>query len=153
MVEEPGHRPAVSGGFPDPWLLGSNPGRHPIGRRVSHGDLAPHMAVACFYEPPCFFLDLLEAMTRSVGVEGGGPTALASEELVDWHSGELALYIPQGHIHARERIVEHRPLAPVRTKIARLIYIFDGARVPAYQQGLEIFLDRLDHSERALGEG
>ena len=93
-----------------------------------------------------------EVAARGVGVQRRRLAALAAEQLVDGHARPLALDVPQRLVDAGQRVVQHRPAAPVGADVGRLIDVFDVVRVAADQERLEVLLDRGDDRQRPLGE-
>ena len=161
-LEQPGNDAAVRPGLPGRLIRPEMRGLLGIASSVSGGSvsgvaghvhLAPHVAVALVHEPPSRVLDLFEIAARSVRIQRRSLAALTTEQLIDGHARPLALDIPQRLVHAGERVVEHRPTAPVGADVGRLINVFDVVRIAPDQERLEILLDRRDHDQRALSEG
>ena len=66
-----------------------------------------------------------------VDVDVGRFPALAAQQVVDRHAGQLALDVPQRLVDARDRVVEHRAVAPVAVDHAHLPDFLDATHVPA----------------------
>jgi len=111
------------------------------------------VAVPLFQKAPHVLFDLGRVAAVGMGIERCGLPASPAEELVDRHAGEFALYVPKRGVHACERVVQHRSLSPVGAHVEGLVNVLHVIRVPADDQGLQVPFDRLDHGQRALGEG
>ena len=85
-----------------------------------------------------------------MGIQRRGHAALATEELIDRHTRALALDVPQRHVDAAQRVVEHRPAAPVRRHVRRLVDVLDVVGVAADEERLEVLLDRGHDRQRPL---
>ncbi|ABA53425.1 hypothetical protein BURPS1710b_A0511 [Burkholderia pseudomallei 1710b] len=75
--------------------------------------------------------------------------ALAAEQLIDGHAGELALDVPERHVDRGDRRHRHGPAPPVRAAIQVLPDVLDVARVPADQAREHVILQIRAHRELA----
>src|SRR5262249_21498257 len=80
-------------------------------------------------------------------------TALAAEQLIDGKARLAALDVPQRLVHAADRVVQHRAIAPVRAVIAGLPGVIDAVGRLAGEERLEIFLHSRNDKVRTLREG
>jgi hypothetical protein len=87
-----------------------------------------------------------------VSVEGRSVPTFTSQKLIYRHIGPLPLDIPQGHVHAAERVVEDGAVPPVGTNKGRLKNILDLVRVFANEKRFQIFVHRCGNRERSLRE-
>ena len=62
------------------------------------------------YELLCIRDNFLRIATISMGVDRCCLTAFAAQQLVNRHVRQLALNIPQGHVHPGDGIVQHRAI-------------------------------------------
>ena len=76
-----------------------------------------------------------------MGIDRRRLAALAAQQLVDRHVGQLALDIPQGLVDAGDGVVEHRAVAPVALHHAHLEQLFDARDIFAEHERLEVALD------------
>ena len=70
-----------------------------------------------------------------------------AEELVDRHPGQLALDVPQRHVHRGDRGHRDRAAAPVRGPVQELPGVLDPVRVLADQQLRDVLLQIRGHRE------
>jgi len=83
--------------------------RRRTGDRHLHADVTVALAQVC----ADVVLQLLDVTAARVRVDRHRGTGPAAEQLPDGHPGLLALDVPQGFVDAADRVVEHRPAAPV----------------------------------------
>ena len=76
-----------------------------------------------------------------------------AQELVDRHPGELALDVPQRHVHGGDRGHRDRAAAPVRGPVQELPGVLDPVRVLADQQLRDVLLQIRGHGELAPVQG
>ena len=76
-----------------------------------------------------------------------------AEQLVDRHPGQLALDVPQRHVHRGDRGHRHRAAAPVRGPVQELPGVLDPVRVLADQQLRDVLLQVRRHREFAPVQG
>ena len=72
-------------------------------------------------------------------------TAFAAQQIIHRHIGNFALDVPQCHIHAADRVVQYRAVAPVGVDHHHMPQIVDIAGVAALQQRVEVIVDRFCH--------
>src|SRR5262249_26290705 len=75
------------------------------------------------------------AVTACTGVEINRLARLATEQLIDGETRLASLDVPQRLIHAADRVVQHRPVAPVRAVVHRLPGVLDAVRRAPEQEG------------------
>src|SRR5665647_2625745 len=96
---------------------------------------------------------------RLDGGAGGVPVrerpapAPAAEQLVHRESGDLALDVPQRHVHRRDCRHGHGPAPPVRSAVQVLPRVLDVIRVPAEQQRSDVIAQVGGDRELAPVEG
>ena len=94
----------------------------------------------------------LRGLFGHVAVDRNLRSALPTEELVDGHSGALALDVPERHVDSAERVHEYGAVSPVRALKHCLPEVFDVVRVGTAQKWVEILVDRSNDGERPLVE-
>ncbi len=67
--------------------------------------------------------------------------AFPAQEFIQRHPRELGLDVPQRHVHARQGVVQHRPVAPVRVDPRRPPEVLDPLRLLAAQERPKEVLD------------
>src|SRR5262252_6925761 len=114
-------------------------------RRAIAADLDADVAEAAFAQLGYAVLELLHVTTAGMAVTIHGEAALAAEELIDRHAGALALDVPQGLIYSAERVVQHRTVAPVGTRVGGLPEILDIVGISTAAEVVKVILDRAFH--------
>jgi hypothetical protein len=79
--------------------------------------------------------------------------AFPAEQLVNGHSGPFAFDIPKRLIQSAQRVIQDRPVSPVRTGVRRLPKVVDVVRVAAAAEGIQILVNGGFYRQRALVEG
>ena len=96
---------------------------------------------------------LLRVGPLRMGIAGNARPAFSSEQLVEGHPRQLSLNIPQRHIHAGQRVVEHRSVAPIAHSHGGLPDILNIGRVLADQERTQIFFNDGHHRQIPMGKG
>jgi len=97
-------------------------------------------------------LDLMLVAAIGMDVDGCRLTALAAKKLVDRHAGLLALDVPQRHIDAGDRVVEHWAVAPVTMHHGHPPGLFDARDIASQHERRDVLFDRGDDGMLALRE-
>ncbi len=87
-----------------------------------------------------------------VPVAVGRLAGLPAEELVHGHPGLPPLDVPQRHVDAADRVVEHGAVPPVRARVEGLPGVLDPVRGLADQERLQVAVHRGGHEVGPLGE-
>ena len=87
-----------------------------------------------------------------VAVYRNAGAAFAAQELIERDAKALGFDVPKRGIDSAKGIHQHRAIAPIRTLIHRLPYVFDIVRVFAGEERCEIFVYRCHHRANALSE-
>jgi hypothetical protein len=97
-------------------------------------------------------LHFLERASAGVIVAVGAVSHLAAEQLVQRQPRTLAEDVPQRDVDTAHRVEQHRPVAPVRADVHRLVDVLDLVDPPADEKGPQVLLDSGLHHERTLRE-
>ncbi len=125
--------------------------------RIGSGVRVPTQLHADVAQP--LLHERLRLVTQFLGVSPGsvlvdrrGLAHLAAKQVVQGHPGLLALDVPKRLVHARDGVVQHRPVAPVAVGVHQPPQLPDASGIPAHQQWLQVGGDGLHHGPVALGE-
>ena len=99
-------------------------------------DLAAHVPVVLLHVPLDVLRHFLGRCAVGVDVRVRRLPALSAEELVHGHARPFPLDVPQRHVHAGDRVVQHRAVAPVPVHHGRLPQVLDIVRVLADEEGV-----------------
>ena len=77
----------------------------------------------------------------------------ALRQIVNRHTGHLALDVPQSHINAGHRIVGDRAVAPIGVVHHHFPKVFNVGDIAANEQGLEILIDKIRYQLMSVSEG
>src|SRR5262249_33433912 len=100
------------------------------------------VAIAFVYELLSILSDFLRVTTIGMDVNGGGFTTFAAEQLINRHVRQFALNIPQCHIDAGDRVVQHRTVTPVAVDHHHLPVVFNASDIPTNHERLDMMLKR-----------
>jgi hypothetical protein len=125
---------------------------HAVRRPPRNCHLTSYKAISTCCELADLLLYLLEIASSSVRVKGKGNATPTAEELIERHSCSFSLDVPQCHVHAGKRVVEHRAIAPVRAEVCCLPDILNIVDTPSNEKRLEIPFHSGHYREWSLGE-
>ena len=115
-------------------------------------DLAAHVPVVLGHVPQDVLRHFLGRCAVGVDVRVRRLPALSAEELVHGHARPFPLDVPQRHVHAGDRVVQDRAVAPVAVHHGRLPQVLDIVRVLADEEGFQVVFDGGVDGPEPLGE-
>ncbi len=124
-----------------------------VGRAAVAAALAAQVGDAHLLEAQDVVADLLNVPAVHVAVHRDALPDLPAEELVEGHVGQLALDVPEGHVHAGDGVVFDGPVAPVGVLVHQLPKLLDVLRVPPHQERLQVLLHQMPDRQVAVGKG
>ena len=95
---------------------------------------------------------LLRVGPLRVGVAGDARPAFPAEQLVERHSRQLPLDVPQRHVYPGQRVVEHGAVAPIAHTHGGLPDVLNVGGVLANEERAQVFLDGGYHRQIAVGK-
>ena len=98
------------------------------------------------------FFDGFDRGAAGVAIRIDRLPAFAAEQLIHRQAGPLTQDVPQRHIDAAQRVVQHRPVPPIAAEPRRLRNVLDLRGVFADQKRPQIFIDGSGHDAGPLRE-
>ena len=123
---------------------------HAIGLgQARHARLHAHRLVALLDVALHGFNRFAVVAAVGMAVHHHAVPALATQQLINGHTGALAQQVPQRHVDGGDGRHGHRPAAPVRTAVQVLPDVFDLPGIAPQQAGEDMFFQVGHHGEFA----
>ena len=113
-----------------------------VGLVTRRFDLHPQVVETLFDIVPDLVFHSLVVQSARVHVDGGGLPGAAAKQVVHGHVRQLSLDIPQCLIDTAESVSQYRAVAPVRTDVGGLPYVFYVGDAAANEKRTQIVVHR-----------
>lgn len=124
-----------------------------VGRAAVAAALAAQVGDPHLLKAQDIVTDLLDIPAVHVPVDRDALPDLSAEELVEGHIRQLALDVPQRHVHAGNSVVFNGAVAPVGVLVHQLPQLLDVLRVPPHKKRLQVLLHQMPDRQVAVGKG